>query len=242
MGGLTALVDGNDALLSNFSQVHDSVHWGVILLSENRFSLSELTSISLGGFLNAGNHGHIGLTASQYGNNLYSDRSMAVHYARSLSKSIKISGKLGWEQLQLESYGMAQSLIFSLGLSGQISKSLGFGLLISNPERQSFHATTKLISSIAFGLRYKVANQVTCYAEVAKELEHRVGFRVGLEYVLHDKLHIRTGYNTVTGGIGAGFTYLLNNLVHVDFGTQFHSILGLSPAISLKFLNSHSGD
>jgi len=241
LGGMTTLLTGPDALFGNFSCIGARQKSGVMVSSNNRFLLSELKSISVGGYYQL-NASHFGLQLSSYGFESYREQTASLSYARRLSSSMAISGSLGWYQLDLAEYGKRQKITYNLGFSADLSSTFSYGFLISNLERSSLDDTSVLVSSLQVGLRYAVSAKVDSYLEVSKELEEKLSLRVGLNYELHPKFDLRLGFDVATGNSGGGFTYKLSKKLHIDGAVQYNGLLGLSPSITIKYLNSQTGN
>lgn len=235
IGGISSVLLGSDAILGNFSNLADDTSSCYIISTSRRFSLSELASYSLGTHIPINKVGHIGFSVSSYGFDAYMEQNFSVHYAKRLGKSIALSSSFGYQRLTLEEYGSKGLITFALGVSGSISKSLRYGIVISNPENSAFSETTPLISEIKLGFAYKVSNKVTSYAEVEKSLEERLNFKVGLHYRIHPLLGLTAGFNTDEGQTSFGFSYQIIPKLSLDAAFQYDSLLGITPIISMKW-------
>jgi len=235
LGGISTVIDASDALFNNFSNIIDSSDFNVLFSSANRFGLSELTSVSLGIHKKVNKLGHFGLSISDYGLDSYSDQNISLKYARSLSSKMNISGELGINRLTIEEYGSKTNFVYKVGLLLKLNDDLDFGVLLSNPEKTSIHPTTQIISALSIGIKYNVSEKAYVFSEISKELEEGINGRIGLQYIIHPRFSLQAGYSTLDGQTGCGFSYKLLKKIFLDTSVRYHSLLGLSPAVSLKF-------
>lgn len=240
VGGIATILKGPDAILGNFSLMTSEEKTSFILSSSRRFSLSELSTYSAGVHLPMTKIGHLGLALSSYGFESYKENEFSLLYARKLSDKLSLSTRLGYHRLTIEDNGSKGSFIYNLGLSGSISESLDFGLLISNPETSSISESTPVISELRLGFAYYVSQKVTTYTEFEKSLEENINFKVGLNYAIHPSFQLRAGYNTSPGNTSLGFSYQIIPSLSLDASFSYDSRLGITPIISLKWANSQN--
>lgn len=240
IGGISVSLSGPDAILGNFSNLARDTSSSFIVSTARRFNLSELSSYVIGAHVPIQKIGNIGITVSSYGFDSFRDQAFSFHYARKLAKNMSLSGSLGYQKLTVEEYGSKGVLTFGLGLSGNISEYLRYGILISNPESASITETTPLISEIKFGLAYQLSSKVAAYTEVEKSLEEKMNFKVGLEYGIHPLLSLRTGFSSDPGNTSFGFSYQIIPKLSLDASFVYDSLLGITPIISLKWANSQN--
>jgi len=205
LGGVSTVITSSDAVLNNFSNSTNTTNSSAILSSSRRFSLSELSGIAIGVHLPSKKLGHFGLELYNYGFESYSEQHISLKYARKLLSNLSISSGLGIQNLRVQDNGSAQKIVFSLGLAGSISEDLSYGVLLTNPEKQSFNENTDLVSRVAFGLKYIVSERVDLYGELDKQLEENLAFKGGLDYKIHTTFNLRIGFNTLPGQMSFGF-------------------------------------
>lgn len=238
LGGITTTLDETEAVLSNFSALSSKYKSGLLLGSESRFGLSELGSVALGGFLRSGENGAFGVSLSSYGFELYNEQTVSGLYMRQLGKNVAASAEIGYYLLSLNEFGNTSKPFYRLGLSGDISRNLRYGLIMSNLESARINDETSLISSLAFGLAYSVSPKIETYLEIAKEVESDLTVKVGIRYKIHPKLILRIGARTASGQSGGGFSYKVSQRLDLQGHVMFHPVLGTTPGIGIKFQNS----
>ena len=235
LGGITTLLQDSDAILSNFSALKTQGNFGLIIGSESRFGLSELTSVALGGFKHIGENGAIGISLSNYGFELYNEQTISALYMRNISNKVSISGELGYYTLSLNEFGSTGKPFYRIGLSGNINNKLSYGLIISNFEAARINENATIVSSIAFGLSYSVSSKIKTYIEIASEIESPLAIKVGLSYDIHPQLALRIGARTASGQSGGGFSYKISSKLSVEGHVLFHPVLGATPGLGIKY-------
>jgi len=235
MGGISTVIPGSSSVFNNFSLVHSSTTPQILISTAQRFSLSELTTASLGIHVPVNDLGHFGLELSNYGFESYSEQLIKLKYARKLGRTMAISGSLGMHNVLIEDFGSKQNIVVDLAFSGQLSKQLTYGIQISNPEKITINDQTVLISRVAFGLGYKVSQKVAVFGELEKELEEAANFMVGLAYKLHPKLQLRAGYATLAGQVTFGFKWQIMKELNLETAFLFDSLLGTTPVLTLSY-------
>jgi hypothetical protein len=238
LGGITTTLDESDAILSNFSALSPHYSNGLVLAAESRFGFSELTAVGLAGYIKTGENGAVGLRLSNYGFEAYNEQTISGLYRRQLGQNIAGSIELGFYQLSLNEFGSAQKPFYRIGLSGKITSQLNYGLILSNLEAAQLIDNTTLMSSLAFGLAYKVSPKINIRIEMAKELETILNVKVGISYQPHPKFELRIGSRTASGQSGGGFSYQLSDKLNLEGHVLYHPVLGTTPGVGIKYQNS----
>jgi len=242
LGGINTVIQGSDAVFNNFAQGTDVSKLSILLSTSRRFSLVELQSVSLGLSTPISGFGHFGLTFSRYGFDLYSESAVNLHYARKLKNNLAISAMIGANSFQIQENGNTVKVGYKLGAAGSISKDLSYGLTLSNLERISVEENAVLLSQVAFGLRYEVSHKAIVFGEVEKELEEDLTFKAGVSYHLHSSFSLMLGYNTNPGQTSIGFSLRILPALELQSSFMYHSLLGLTPVVTLKYRGSQNDD
>lgn len=235
MGGISATLVENDAIFNNFANIVDSEHFGVIVSSERRFSLNELTSTSFGLHLPTQKIGHFGVNLSSYGFESYREQKMSLLYARKLHKRIAISANLDYNLLRISEHGSTQFISFGIGFSGHISSKLKYGLYIFTPEKIEIENNTEVPGYFKFGLSNIFSDKLTGYAEIEKVIDETINVKIGVDFSLLPQFKIYTGFNTNPGQISLGISYLMKNQLRIDGGFIYDTLLGVTPGVSILY-------
>ena len=137
-----------------------------------------------------------------------------------------------------EAYGVGQTLTGEFGFGYQINSNWGFGLSIFNLGRNKLTELPedRYSTTMRFGTKYHVSAKTLVLAELEKDVEHPLRSKVGLEYLPYNSLAFRAGFATAPIELSFGFGWNISDKYNLDFGTQYHQILGWSPNFSFKYV------
>lgn len=234
LAGINTILDGSDAILANPSLLSKHEGFSYILGARNDFSLSELRQLFGGVAFSHGNKGTLGLRLSSYGFEEYRESLAQVLLSRKLSDKLGLAVALGMTDLTIEEFGNKRKFNFEITANGQVSSQLDFGVVVSNIESARLTENQKLVSRIAFGLRYLVSDQVRLYGQIESLSYDTANAIIGFEYHISEILILRSGYNISPGSISAGCTVRLPAKLYLDIGYNNNRLLGNSFAFSVK--------
>lgn len=221
----------NPANLANI----DAVSFG--LAYENRFLLKELqhqsyvVSIPLG-------KGVFSVGGNSFGYRDFRTFKNGLGYAMKLLDVLSVGVQINHQMIRLpDPYGINQTVTGEFGLSYKISKDWRFGMAIFNVGRNELieDPVERYGSSMRFGTAYKVSNMVLVVAELEKDIINAMRFKSGIEYKPLQNVIFRIGFATNPIELSFGLGWLFSERYHLDFGTQYHQILGWSPNVSFRF-------
>lgn len=203
---------------------------------ENRFLLEELSYKAFAGSLPI-SKGSFGMSAGQYGYQLFNDNKVGLSYSRLLSENISMGVQLNYFYTKIaEGYGSKSALSGNIGIIAKITDQLHLGTYIVNPTKVklSDYQDERHPTILKMGFSYTFSKKLIVGAEVDKNMEKSSTLRSGIEYHPIDILYLRAGISTAptvsTFGLGLKF-----HNFQFDFASSFHSVLGFSPHISLLF-------
>ena len=204
---------------------------------ENRFSLKELSSKSVGLILPT-RMGVLGLSYQHHGFNLYNEQKVGLVYARSFADYLRIGLQLDYLQTTLgDNYGKKGSVTFELGVQSDVNEQLTIGVWAFNPIRVKLadYDSEKIQAIYRFGIKWKLSPQFVATAEVEKNTSVKpVIARAGMEYAIKDRFFIRAGTSTKIEIFTLGVGFKSKSFVF-DIAATMHESLGFSPQASLLF-------
>jgi hypothetical protein len=125
------------------------------------------------------------------------------------------------------SHHLTSGLGFYFNLNEQVDLALlGENLLATSDENRL---------NVSAGLKYKVAEHSLFLLEASSGEERRFGFSAGFEYEIFSRFAIRSGFCSNPKTPAFGIAYQWNQWI-IDAGFSFHSALGTSSMIGVKFL------
>ncbi len=237
LGGINSTINSVDALFNNFSSIsYDSHSFGVIIGSQQRFSLSELTNAQLGLYKIIDKNNAFGLSLNTYGFSEYREHKLSLNYARRIIDKLSVSVNFDYNQLVISENGQNSFFSYGIGLSGKITDKIGYGAYIFNFENNTIAEQSESNAFIQLGFYNKVSKKLTIHTEVEKYVEETINVKLGLEYDAVESVSFRLGFSSFPGTITFGVSIMALDKIYVDVDAQYNTLLGTSPSISLRYL------
>jgi len=206
------------------------------LAYENRFLLKELQHQSYALAMPLG-RGVISVGGNSFGYRDFRTYKNGIGYAMKLLDALSVGIQINHQMIRISGpYGSNQTLTGEFGLAYEVSKNWRFGLAVFNLGRNMMVEEPKerYATSIRLGTAYKVSSMVLLVAELEKDLLHAMRYKSGIEYQPSENLLFRIGFATHPIELSFGLGWVFSSRYHLDFGTQYHQILGWSPNISFR--------
>ena len=211
-----------------------SVSFG--LAYENRFLLKELQHQSYAVSIPLG-RGVFSIGGNTFGYRDYRTFKNGLGYSMRLLDALSVGVQINHQMVRLSGpYGINQTLTGEFGLAYKVSKSWRFGIAVFNLGRNEMieEPMERYPTSMRIGTAYNVSKMVLLVAELEKDILHPVRFKSGVEYKPLQNLLFRIGFVTHPIELSFGLGWVFSSRYHLDFGTQYHQILGWSPNISFR--------
>jgi len=203
---------------------------------ERRFLAEGLNSYLFAAALPLDNVGTIGLNFNSFGFASYQEQKIGLAYARKLAKNFSLGVQFDYLSTRIPNYGTAHNVTFEIGILAKLSEQVSIAAHTYNPIHVKLQPLERLPSLFNLGLTYTPSKKVSLLVELEKEIDDQalVG-KFGIEYRPMDILSLRAGVSAnqpaqVTFGLGLH----LDNFT-IDLASQYHQILGITPAISLSY-------
>ncbi|MEQ9165201.1 MAG: hypothetical protein RLO12_03025 [Fulvivirga sp.] len=202
---------------------------------ENKYNISGFNSLAAG-LTTTLPLGSFSATAFKFGDDLYNEQIFSLGYGNKFG----IAGlgiRLNYNQYYIDEFGSRGVLSIDFGGIAEISDQLRFGAYIRNINQAQLAELydERIPTYLNAGLVYLPNDNLTLSAEVEKELENDPVFRMGLEYIFHKKLAVRTGIktNAFTNYFGLGF---ISQKLLIDYALTKHQVLGLSHQVGIAYI------
>lgn len=213
----------------------DAVSFG--LAYENRFLLKELQHQSYAVSIPLG-RGVFSIGGNTFGYRDFRTFKNGLGYSMKLLDALLVGAQINHQMVRLSGpYGINQTLTGEFGLAYKVSKSWRFGLAVFNLGRNEMIESPmeRYPTSMRLGTAYKVSNMVLVVAELEKDILNPMRFKSGIEYKPLKNIIFRIGFATNPIELSFGLGWVFSERYHLDFGTQYHQILGWSPNMSFRF-------
>lgn len=180
-----------------------------------------------------------GIHYTHFGSSAYYEQHLALQYAQLLGKSISFGVELdylnsGTSDIYYDKY---HRITFSTGLQLYLSENLTLGFYTFNPFGVNLNETynQKIPTIVKLGMAYNITPELLAAVEFEKNIFMKHSINTGLEYKALDFWDIRIGFSShpIMYSVGVGFK---RNSWAIDFSTQVHNHLGISPSIAVAYL------
>jgi hypothetical protein len=221
----------NPANLSSIENVSIGISY------ENRFLMKELQNQSLAIAIPL-KYGVLSFGANTFGYQNFRTFKTGAGYSMFLTKELSMGVQLNHQLLRLpEAYGINQTFTGEFGFNYSIGSDWSIGLAVFNIGRNKLTESPddRYSTSMRLGTQYKLSDKTLILAELEKDIEHPLRSKIGIEYLPSETFAFRGGFATQPIELSFGLGWIISKKYSLDFGTQFHQILGWSPNISFKY-------
>lgn len=223
-----------NSILNNQAGLAELKQTGFILASEQRFLLSELSSIG-GGFALPTKSGTFGISVNYFGFESYNESKIGLAYGRKLMENLSLGVQFDVLNTRIEENGSKLLYTFEIGLQSELIENLLIGIHIFNPVRLEIIEDEFLPSVFRAGGTYKASKKVLLHAELEKDFDFPFIFKSGIEYALVENFWLRTGVQTNPTAVSFGIGYKIKNGFHFDLASNYHQVLGFTPGLSVGY-------
>ncbi len=219
----------NNASLLAFTQsktLNTSTHYSYLS--------SDITTHSIGFSTPLKNKNNLGFNITRDGIPSFNTTNLGVSYGKLLSENFAIGLKTEIQYLHIDKRYTKFIVLPEISIAGKHSKNWGYSMILVNPTRQSYNKELyyNSPSQLIIGGNYSKENYLLAM-EINKKSEEPILVSWGGLYTLSTNVFLSFGFKTNTS-ISGGFTYK-HQLIRVSFASTYHSTLGFSPTLSLRY-------
>jgi hypothetical protein len=160
-----------------------------------------------------------------------------IGYSLTLFEKLSAGIQLNYQGAKIaENYGRTATATAECGVLIRLTENCKIGASVSNIGRAKLadFQDERLTTKMRLGTSIQLSKSVLLSSEAEKELEHPLRFKVGVEYLPHRTVTLRTGCQTNPIALSAGFGFLWTKF-RLDFATQYHQVLGWTPQITFTY-------
>lgn len=233
-GGANAARQTTDNGLSNPAQLGHASATAVFAWSAIPYSLKGWQSHGAQALFRAQRYGGAAVEVLHSGVEGYAEQRFSIGYGRRLSEKLSLGGSLVAMRVAAGEYGSATAFTFALGVTARPLPQLSIGAVIHNPIPQQL-AAYPLSSVLRVGAQWRPSSLFSVSADMDKDLNAPAQLRVGAEYRPISWLFLRAGTRTGPARAAFGAGFVLPGHIRIDTGAEWHSILGLTPALMVSW-------
>lgn len=204
------------------------------LYAEQRFRMAELAAYQLSAAIPVA-AGSFGISGGWFGGGGYRQSEIGLAYARGLGARVNLGVGFHYARQQTAGYGPAGSGHFELGTLIRVTGPLVLSLhavqpvpVVQKDQQRGGNAIYTL------GLGYQPSAAVVVVAEMIRREGLPVSLHGALRYRFERRLHASIGIDTGSSNFYIGCGVGLGSMA-VEAVTNFHPLLGPSPALILSF-------
>ena len=198
------------------------------------YGISELSTVTIGGAYPALG-GTFGAGIHRFGKDLYNEHRLSLGYSNKLG-IVSLGINTCYYQVHIEGGGTDGNLMIDFGGRATLSRQLYFGAHISNINQATLsdNRHSQIPTYLKTGLSYRPNSGLMLNIEAEKSLETSLNLKAGLEYMIVDRIYLRTGIETIShiSSFGAGF---YPERLHVDYAYAIHPELGDIHEVSFSY-------
>lgn len=186
--------------------------------------------------------GTLGAGFFRFGDDLYSEQLISMGYGNRFGIA-SLGLKVNYVQYRSEAFGSKSALTINFGGVADITPQLSVGAYITNINQPKLSThDERLPTKLVAGFGFKPIENLLLVTEIEKDLEYDPVWKGGVEYVVHKKIFLRTGFNLHPNAsfFGMGFqTWKLK----IDYALQFSNALNFAhQASAIYFISSQRKD
>jgi hypothetical protein len=179
----------------------------------------------------------LGLDLAYSGLEQYGEQRFRLLYARRLGRIFYLGGSAELLRVNAAEYGSGQAVTFGLSMLAQALPKLWIGARIFNPQEQKL-AGVPLPGVLRLGACWKPSVIFLLLAETEKDLDKPAQVKAGAEYRPAGPLVLRLGVRSTPARMGFGAGLVLKNGLTLDVGSDWHPVLGFTPAAMVAWRKS----
>lgn len=237
MGGVGLTFKDINSLFSNPAGLSYLEGVAATVMAEERFLVADLKSVSAGGAIPT-QSGTYGLSLNYLGFEGYNEQRLGLTYSRKLLETLSIGGQFILLNTRIPEYGSSIVATFELGFLLELFPQLDLGFHVFSPLRVNILPDEQLPTIFRLGLGYEPTDKIRLLAEVEKDIDYLTRVKVGLDYKMIKPLYLRLGMATEPTLLSFGLGLQLENGLLIDVASQYHQVLGFTPAIGLTYQGS----
>ena len=237
MGGTAVALDDASSAMAGIASLSGFERTEIALGVRQNFVAEGMGYAMLGGIFPIG-FGAMSATVLHYGNSDYNEQQTTLAYALPLGRSVSMGVALHYLHSGTSDsyYDPINKLTFTMAVRYCPSNVLAVAFKAYNPAAVFIDRddSQRIPSIFCLGISYRLMDELLAVSEVEKSLYQQATLRFGLEYTLQEVYFFRVGVNTQPAIYTLGFGLKLKDFT-VDIAGQVHSVLGLTPQISIQY-------
>jgi len=172
----------------------------------------------------------------RFGDQLFSEHKIGLGYSHGI-RFVSLGIQVNYLQHAIESIGSSGSLVIEAGGMARIFPEITLGAYVFNPIRAEMrgYSSESVPVVMKVGLAYQPDEKTLLICEAERDLNTPTLIKVGMEYILKEKLPLRTGVVFNPSRISVGFGIYLKKF-ELDYSAEMDPELGMTNQFSITYL------
>lgn len=204
---------------------------------QNRFLVNEL-STRTGIFVFPVQSSVFAVSLYQFGKIPFRQEKLGITYARRIFPQLNFGVQFNYYRLFLsEDNRSVGSTGLELGMQYLLTDQFIIGFHILNPYKtgiKTLSGNYQYPSRMNIGALYHLSDFFSIASELENDFDSHFIVKTGLEYIIMEKLFLRTGFSGKPYQLSAGFGFQVKKLT-LDMATSYNQYLGNSPSVSFQY-------
>lgn len=173
--------------------------------------------------------GVFGAGVFKFGDELYSEQIISAGYANQLGLA-SLGVKINYIQYRADGLGTQSVVSINFGGIAEITPLISVGAYIVNINQPKLSSVDeeRLPVKLVSGIQFNPSDELLLVLEIEKDINYDPTIKSGIEYVIHQKIKVRTGFNLGPNSIHGGIGYNTPRL-NVDYALHYN------PAVKTQF-------
>lgn len=179
--------------------------------------------------------GTASLNFYRFGDDLFNEHKVGLGYSHKI-RFVSLGIQINYIQFNIDGYGSSGLVVMEFGGIVKILPELHFGAYIFNPTQSDPYRDRSGILPMLLkaGLSYRPVTNLMLNIEYQYHLYVKRSLSIGMEYVIREKVAVRSGINlwTQRSTFGIGFS---PGRFQINYAVDVHPLLGISHEFSVTF-------
>lgn len=234
MGGVSVMNADHWSVLNNPAGLATAQDISGFVSYRSIFDFSPFNTVSAGALIPAG-FGNLGVGVFRFGDDLFNTQMFSVAASRKIG-IMALGIKASYLQLNIDGFGSKGVFVADIGGVADLTPELTFGAHIYNFTQSAISAETneRVPTVIRLGLAYQPTNEFTFVIEGEKDVNLDPDLKLGIQYQLIEKVHLRTGFSGLNNSHSFGGGLELKKFV-IDYGVSVDRDLGSTHNFGISF-------
>jgi hypothetical protein len=173
--------------------------------------------------------GVFGAGVFKFGDELYSEQIISAGYANQLGLA-SLGVKINYIQYRADGLGTQSVVSINFGGIAEITPLISVGAYIVNINQPKLSSVDeeRLPVKLVSGIQFNPSDELLLVLEIEKDINYDPTIKSGIEYIIHQKIKVRTGFNLGPNSIHGGIGYYTSRL-NVDYALHYN------PSIKTQF-------